>query len=238
MNTLFSRLARMFFMVILLSGVPFLASAAQKTDLATPSPSATVTGNSVTVSWSAVANAAGYEVVFEGGISAEPNTSLTSVTRSGVAAGSYCVKVRALATPGSDFISSHFSACLPFTIAGVAPSSCTAPTVTITATPQTIWPPNNKPVSVNATVMVVSNCPLTGSSVTASSSEGTGVISVTPTTLAIGSNTVTVVVEASRFGSGSGRTYSLSASATNSAGTGTAGPTTIATVPHDQGKGK
>lgn len=235
MNTLFSRLSRMFFMVILLSGVPLLASAAQKTDLATPSPSAIVTGNSVTVSWGAVTNAAGYEVVVQGGIPTVPNTSSTSVTFSNVAVGSYCVKVRALAAPGSHLNnSSHFSACMPFVITGVAPSSCTVPTVTISATPQTIWPPNNKSVSVDATVTVASNCPLTGSSVTASSSEGTGVISVIPTTLTIGSNTVTVVVEASRNGSGSGRTYDLSASATNSAGTGTAGPTTIATVPHDQ----
>lgn len=112
---------------------------------------------------------------------------------------------------------------------------CTAPRVDIRfVPPQSIWPPNHRPVTINASVEVFSDCPLRASSVTASSSEGAGVISVMPTLLTNGSNRVTVVVEAFRFGGGLGREYSLSASATNSAGTGTAGPVTIAKVPHDQ----
>lgn len=109
-------------------GVPFLASAKDK--LATPSPSVTVSGTSVTMSWGAISNAASYNVVFEGGsISAAPNTTSTSVTRTNVAPGNYCAKVMANAAtgPGSLYNNSDFSTCVSFTIA--AQVVCNTPTV-------------------------------------------------------------------------------------------------------------
>jgi len=116
------------------------------------------------------------------------------------------------------------------------PARCNFLSVQIRVAPsESIWPPNHRPVMINASVEVKSDCRIIRSSVTASSSEGAGVISVMPTVLTNGSNRVTVTVEASRFGGGPGRTYSLSASATNSDGrTGNAGPEVIATVPHDR----
>jgi len=136
-----------------------------KPNLAVPTGiTVVVTGTSVTVSWNAVTNAVGYQVTFTGTNAppGEPNTTALSVTRNGVLPGNYTVKIRALAAPGGDYNSSPYSDDIPFIILAPPPDQpvkLATPVVTAvvtytyasanaSASPQFIWPPNNKLVTV------------------------------------------------------------------------------------------
>lgn len=93
-----------------------------KTKLNVPVVIATPTGTTVVVSWEAIPNAVEYHVVFEGtGAPSSQKVTTTSVTVSGVTAGNYTVKVRALAENSntSIYIDSPFSASVSFSVGSV-----------------------------------------------------------------------------------------------------------------------
>lgn len=91
----------------------------QPTSLATPQPVVTVSGNSVTVSWPAVAGADEYQVVSTAAGIHAPQTSATSITAT-VASGTYSVKVRARTTSSNN--ESGFSDAIAFTVAASTPA--------------------------------------------------------------------------------------------------------------------
>ncbi|MBI4400668.1 MAG: hypothetical protein HY581_03440 [Nitrospirae bacterium] len=102
--------------------------------------------------------------------------------------------------------------------------------------PTTIWPPNNKPVTLtlSGTISAPVGCTLSGATFSLVDSEGTN-NSSGALTLSGGSFSTTVQVPASRLGANpNGRTYTVTVSASDSAGSGSASATS--TVPHDQGK--
>ena len=136
----------------------------------------------------------------------------------------------------------------------------TAPTLTATASPSSLWPPNHKYQTINLSVAAGDNCDA-AVSVTAQvvSSEPddakkgdgktTGDIRVTTAegTVLLSSNANpsvafdpvndTLEVRGERSGNGTGRTYTISFTATDASGNATGGETTVM-VPHDQGKKK
>lgn len=105
-------------------GEPRLKVAPLETVLATPVVTVIVTEAEVTVSWTAIQNAIGYEVIFGGDylVNGEANTTSLSITRPGLQNGNYTVKVRALANPEYwYFVSSPYCADLLFTINVIVP---------------------------------------------------------------------------------------------------------------------
>jgi hypothetical protein len=111
----------------------------------------------------------------------------------------------------------------------------TPPAVACSASPNVLWPPNNKLVPVNVSVTVTDT--LSGSAgftlVSATSSEpdsGQGDIQGFVT----GTGATSGQLRAQRLGSGAGRVYTLTYSGADRAGN-TASCTTTVTVPHDQG---
>ncbi len=133
----------------------------QNTTLATPSPTFIVVGSTVTVSWGAVSNSVGYQVVFSDDPAntedlAGTKTTALFLVRENVPNGTYTVKIRAL-KPSNDFSSSPFSATVSFTVVVViVKTKLATPSLTtvvgcslasvgaVTVDPAFIWPPNNK----------------------------------------------------------------------------------------------
>lgn len=111
----------------------------------------------------------------------------------------------------------------------------TPPTVTCKASPNVLWPPNNKLVPINVSVLV--NDSLSGAagftliSVTSNEPDsGQGDIQGFTTGIASTSGQL----RSQRLGSGTGRVYTLTYSGSDRAGN-TASCTTTVTVPHDHG---
>lgn len=100
----------------------------------------------------------------------------------------------------------------------------------LSASPSTIWPPNNKMVAVKLTANVVD----TVSAATAH------IISVSCNESANGdwqiTGALTLSLRATRLGSGNGRIYTITVQATDAAGNSDTRTVTVS-VPHDQGKG-
>ena len=95
-----------------------------KSKLNIPVLTTTVTGSTMVVSWESIPNAVEYHVVFEGiGAPSSQKVTATSLTVSGLSAGSYGVKVSALAENSntSIFIDSGFSGSSAFTVGSVSP---------------------------------------------------------------------------------------------------------------------
>jgi hypothetical protein len=99
----------------------------------------------------------------------------------------------------------------------------------ITATPNILWPPNNKAVPVSVAVLVSDDsdpapaCRITG--VTSNEPVGASAWQMT--------RALALDLRAERFGQGSGRIYTLTVTCTNSSDL--SSTTTVAvTVPHDQ----
>ena len=115
----------------------------------------------------------------------------------------------------------------------------TSPSVTASASPSTLWPPNGKLVSVTITGTLTDDTG--GSGIDASSAafavtdeygqvQPAGSITVAPD----GTYSVVVALEASRLGGDAdGRTYTLTVTARDLAGNAASATTTIV-VPHDQ----
>lgn len=130
------------------------------------------------------------------------------------------------------------------------PSSCnsrvkvvdtTPPTITsVLASPNVLWPPNHKMVSVRVGVSVTDICDPNISSeckiIAVSSNEpvnGTGDGATAPDWQIIGN--LTVNLRAERSGTGNGRVYTLTVQCTDASGNSSTKPVTV-TVPHDRGK--
>lgn len=111
----------------------------------------------------------------------------------------------------------------------------TPPTVACSASPNVLWPPNNKLVAISTKVAVTD----TGSGaagfslVSVASNEGN--VAAEGSGWAIGTADTSGFLQASRLGSGSGRTYTLTYEGRDNAGNKATCSATVA-VPHDQGK--
>jgi hypothetical protein len=115
----------------------------------------------------------------------------------------------------------------------------------VSANPNTLWPPNHKFVTVQVSAVVTDACgPTTWKITGVSSSEpvkskgkGKGVKgkdgNTSPDWIITGDHTVKLRAE--RSGKGNGRVYTISVQATDAAGNLSAVATTTVTVPHDQG---
>jgi len=108
----------------------------------------------------------------------------------------------------------------------------------VTATPNSLWPPNHKMVPVTVAVSTLDNC--SGAPVcrisSVSSNEpvnGTGDGDTAPDWEITGN--LTVNLRAERSGSGNGRVYTITVACTDASGNSSTKTTTV-TVPHDQGK--
>jgi hypothetical protein len=112
----------------------------------------------------------------------------------------------------------------------------TPPTITCSASPNVLWPPNNKlvPVSVSVTVTDALSGPAGFTLVSVTSNEpdsGQGDIQG----FATGTSSTSGQLRAQRLGSGSGRVYTFTYSGSDRAGN-TASCGTTVSVPHDQGQ--
>jgi len=110
----------------------------------------------------------------------------------------------------------------------------TPPTLTITLTPATLWPPNNKLVPVTATIAVKDDYDpqpeIKLESITSSEVLGAGEIQDAQ----LGTDDRSFYLAATRAGDNvAGRIYTLTYSATDGSGNKTTASTTV-TVPHDQ----
>jgi hypothetical protein len=111
----------------------------------------------------------------------------------------------------------------------------TAPTCTASASPGTLWPPNNKfvPVTLSAQIDDSGSGPAGYELVSVTTSEGHASSEARGFTL--GTPDTAGELRAARFGSGSGRVYTLTYRAADGAGN-TATCSATVTVPHDQRK--
>jgi predicted extracellular nuclease len=112
------------------------------------------------------------------------------------------------------------------------------PTVNVQVTPDTLWPPNHKYVTVNATVDAfdaTGGTTLTFVSVTSNEPDnGPGDGNTTNDIVIV--DDFTVKPRAERSGTGDGRIYTITYAVTDACGNSTVATATV-TVPHDQGKG-
>jgi hypothetical protein len=110
----------------------------------------------------------------------------------------------------------------------------TPPTVTCSAAPAVLWPPNNKLVGVTTHVTVedAGSGPAGFTLLSVTSNEGS--IGSESKDWALGSPDTSGSLQAARNGSGTGRVYTLTYQGVDQAGNTTTCSTTV-TVPHDQG---
>jgi hypothetical protein len=116
----------------------------------------------------------------------------------------------------------------------------TAPVVSsLSAAPNTLWPPNHKWVPVTVSIAATDNCSAVTSAITSVSSDepvnGLGDGNTEPDWSITGA--LTLLVRSERSGLGDGRTYTLGITSTDAAGNATTSYTTVF-VPHDQGQGR
>lgn len=115
----------------------------------------------------------------------------------------------------------------------------TPPVITkITATPNTLWPPNHKMVAVGISVVASDVCgSVTSKIVSVTSNEpenGLGDGDITPDWQVTGD--LSLNLRAERSSKGSGRTYTITIEAADELNNKSTGQVTV-TVPHDKGKG-
>lgn len=135
-------------------------------------------------------------------------------------------------TAGTGGLSADFDL-LSWTVEGTGDT--TPPTVACSATPNVLWPPNNKlvPVSTQVTVADDGSGPAGFTLVSVASNEGD--IASESKGWAPGTPDTSGYLQASRSGSGNGRIYTLTYQGTDNAGNAANCQTTV-TVAHDQGK--
>jgi hypothetical protein len=118
------------------------------------------------------------------------------------------------------------------------PIDTTAPTITISASPTTLWPPNGKtvPVTVSGTI-VDTDSGVNPSTAAYSVADEYGEVQPSgPITLGAGGTySFAIPLQASRSGTDkNGRTYTITVSAKDNAGN-LGSTSTVVAVPHDQG---
>jgi hypothetical protein len=104
------------------------------------------------------------------------------------------------------------------------------PTMTLAVSPTTLWPPNNKMVTIEATITVSDDATIELVSITSSEPGGADDIAGAE----FGTDDRTFQLRAQRLGGGPGRTYTITYRATNDAGSTTVTATVF--VPHDMGQ--
>ncbi len=134
-------------------------------------------------------------------------------------------------TAGTGGLDADFDV-LGWTVQGL--SDTTPPTVSCSASPAVLWPPNNKlvPVTTQVSVADSGSGPAGFTLVSVTSNEGS--IASESSGWTTGSPDTSGLLQAARLGSGNGRVYTLTYQGADSAGN-TATCSTTVTVPHDQG---
>jgi hypothetical protein len=110
----------------------------------------------------------------------------------------------------------------------------TPPTVTCSASPATLWPPNNKLVGITTQVTVADAGSGPAGFMLLSVTSNEGSVGNESANWTLGSPDTSGSLQAARNGSGTGRVYTLTYQGTDKAGN-TATCSTTVTVPHDQG---
>jgi len=115
----------------------------------------------------------------------------------------------------------------------------TPPTISVSVSPDVLWPPNHKMVEITATVTVGDVCDSEPTVVLTSieSNEPDNGKGNDIEGAEFGTEDYTFLLQAERDGSGGGRIYTITYTATDASGNSDIGSATV-TVPHDQGKGK
>ncbi len=119
-----------------------------------------------------------------------------------------------------------------------ASADTTPPTLTVTATPETIWPPNHAMRAVEVAAQAADDKdPNPVVRLLAVTCDDGCVAAEDIAGAELGSDDRAFELRAERQGQGSGRTYTITYSATEASGNEATAVTTVV-VPHDQGKGK
>jgi hypothetical protein len=124
-------------------------------------------------------------------------------------------------------ICARVNSLIPFVIAKLA---CTPPVIqSVTASPNSIWPPNKKFTRVTVTVKATATCGIASTKIISvtSNESGSGQYQIT--------GDLTVNLLADRNGNGTGRTYTITVQCKDTFGNASTKTVTV-TVPHDQGK--
>jgi len=142
-------------------------------------------------------------------------------------------------TVGFDYSTETYEGPSDWNYTGViVPIDTTAPTLSITLNPATLWPPNNKLVPVTATITVKDDYDpepeIKLESITATETlDDSDIQDAQP-----GTDDRSFSLSAKRAGNNmAGRIYTVTYSATDASGNKTTASATV-TVPHDQGKNK
>lgn len=113
-----------------------------------------------------------------------------------------------------------------------------APTISsVSASPNTLWPPNHKMVRVNVAVSASDNCSAVTSRITSVTSNepvnGRGDGNTAPDWIVTGP--LTLLLRSERAGPGTGRIYTITVQSSDASGNVSTATTTVV-VPHDQRK--
>jgi hypothetical protein len=122
---------------------------------------------------------------------------------------------------------------LGWTFQGSLVGDTTPPTVTCSASPAVLWPPNNKLVPVTTTVTVTDADSGPAGFILRSVISNEGDVDAESSGWTTGTPDTGGFLQASRLGSGDGRVYTLTYQGADNAGN-TASCSTTVTVPHDQ----
>ena len=126
---------------------------------------------------------------------------------------------------------------------GLATVDTTAPEISVTVSPDTLWPPNHKMVDITATVTVSDNCDPTPTVVLTSvtsnepddaKGKGDGKTVNDIQGVEIGTEDYEFQLRAERAGKGDGRIYTITYTATDESGNSASASATVV-VPHDMG---
>jgi hypothetical protein len=139
-----------------------------------------------------------------------------------------------VATPASSYFHALCDGLFDLVVV-IAPPPPVPPSISLVVSPNTIWPPNHKMVTVTAAINAASPAGhATSVSLVSITNNESGSGDVAGA--AFGTDDRTFQVRATRAGSGQGRTYTITYRATDSVtGASTLASATVA-VPHDQGK--
>ncbi len=167
-------------------------------------------------------------------------TNIVAATRPPVTtnltlSGNFPLGTNVVTVMATDSATNTASCSTTVTVADTIPPVITA----LSASPNTLWPPNHKMVQVKLHATVTDACgPTTWKITNVASSESVsakGSGNTSPDWQITGDHTLQLRAE--RSGKGSGRVYTITVVATDAAGNKSVPKTVTVTVPHDQGNG-